>query len=205
MNKICLKCKKEFSKPYNESKKEWSKRKYCSHSCANSVTSLGNKDRVGVAPWNKGIKLPQYSGENHPQWSRVKKNCAYCGKEFMVTNGRKDIAKYCSHKCSTNDNLGLTSQNERERKSKRYKEWRLSIFKRDNYTCQECGIRNFKGNGKTIKLHADHIRPFAYYPELRFMVSNGRTLCEDCHRKTDTFGNRFKRIYKNGLYVGSEE
>jgi len=206
--KICPQCKIEFNKPYNESLRNWIVRhKYCSRDCY--VESMKGKypfkeKRNNVIPWNKGIKLPQYSGENNPRWSRIKKNCIYCGKEFMVKNYRKDIAKYCSHKCSTDNNLGLTSRNERERKSKRYKEWRLSIFKRDNYTCQECGIRNFKGNGKTIKLHADHIKPFAYYPKLRFVISNGITLCEDCHKQTNTYGVNAWRIYKDCLAVGSE-
>lgn len=61
---------------------------------------------------------------------------------------------------------------------------KMSEFERDNYTCVWCKI---KGG----KLNADHIRPFAHYPELRFAIDNGRTLCEDCHRTTDTYGSRY--------------
>lgn len=67
------------------------------------------------------------------------------------------------------------------RKSLKYKEWRMEILKRDDFTCQDCGVRGGK-------LHADHIKPFAYFPELRFELSNGRTLCIPCHRKTPTWG-----------------
>ena len=42
-------------------------------------------------------------------------------------------------------------------------------------------------NGKKIVLHADHIKPFAFFPKLRFAIDNGRTLCIDCHKKTDTY------------------
>ena len=81
---------------------------------------------------------------------------------------------------------GITSVNKKIRHSLEYKLWRESVFHRDNYTCIWCGAKN--GNGKTITFHADHIKPFAHYPELRFAIDNGRTLCVPCHKKTDTWG-----------------
>ena len=57
------------------------------------------------------------------------------------------------------------------------KKWRKAVFERDSYTCQFCKIR-----GRYIE--ADHIKPFAYFPELRFSIDNGRTLCRACHNKT---------------------
>lgn len=76
---------------------------------------------------------------------------------------------------------GITPENHRVRTSTEYKEWRKAVFERDNYTCQFCGKRN------RITLHADHIKPFAYYPDLRLDLNNGRTLCAPCHSKTDTY------------------
>lgn len=55
------------------------------------------------------------------------------------------------------------------------------MFKRDNYTCVICGQRGGK-------LNADHIKPFALYPDSRFDLDNGRTLCFNCHTKTETYG-----------------
>lgn len=75
---------------------------------------------------------------------------------------------------------GLTSESKRFRKSPEYKMWRKSVFERDNYTCQSC-----KQIGRN--LHADHIKPFAYHVELRLDLDNGRTLCVDCHKQTDTY------------------
>lgn len=88
---------------------------------------------------------------------------------------------------------GITPENEKIRNSKEYKLWRTAVFERDNYTCIWCGARNGKGV-KAVYLQADHIKPFAYFPELRFAIDNGKTLCAPCHRTTDTYGVRPKRI-----------
>lgn len=74
---------------------------------------------------------------------------------------------------------GITPERFVIRNSDVYAEWRISVFERDNYTCQECEVRS--GNGKAINLHAHHIKSFSKYPVLRFDVNNGITLCKDCH------------------------
>jgi 5-methylcytosine-specific restriction endonuclease McrA len=61
-----------------------------------------------------------------------------------------------------------------------YKEWRNKVYIRDNYTCQICN----KVGGK---LHAHHIKSFAFYPDLRYDINNGITLCLECHKKTDSY------------------
>ena len=87
---------------------------------------------------------------------------------------------------------GLTPINALIRSSTAMNEWRKAVFARDNYTCQMCGVRG-------SKLHADHIKPFARFPEFRFDLNNGRTLCVPCHRKTDTYaGKGFRKIHGRG-------
>jgi len=69
-----------------------------------------------------------------------------------------------------------------------YKEWRTSIFERDDFTCQKCGKRG-------VYLEADHIKPLAMIifehqiitkeeafgcTEL-WNIDNGQTLCKKCH------------------------
>lgn len=78
---------------------------------------------------------------------------------------------------------GITPINNKIRRSREYRLWRTAVFERDNFTCIWCGERGGR-------LNADHIKPFALFPELRFAIDNGRTLCEDCHKKTDTFGRK---------------
>lgn len=72
---------------------------------------------------------------------------------------------------------GISAENNRLRQSSEYKTWREAVFRRDNWTCQKCGRRGGA-------MEADHIKLFSRHPELRFDVSNGRTLCkEPCHRE----------------------
>lgn len=87
---------------------------------------------------------------------------------------------------------GVTPIHKQIRKSVDFKLWRATVFARDNYACVWCGVRGHKGLGKRVVLHPDHIKPFALFPELRFVIDNGRTLCIDCHKKTDTWGKNIK-------------
>lgn len=76
---------------------------------------------------------------------------------------------------------GVTGINDKIRTGIEFRLWREAVFARDNWTCQSCGER-----GGTLQSH--HIKTFAKYPELRFAIDNGRTLCKICHKTTDSYG-----------------
>lgn len=78
---------------------------------------------------------------------------------------------------------GITPINKIIRGSLEYKLWRKAVFERDGYSCIWCGQ---KGG----ELNADHIKRFSDYPELRFAIDNGRTLCLSCHKTTDNYGRK---------------
>jgi hypothetical protein len=78
---------------------------------------------------------------------------------------------------------GKTAEAKLLKSSAEYREWREAVFRRDWYTCQTCG--EYGG-----KLHADHIKRFSDFPELRLDVNNGRTLCEACHKTTPNYGRK---------------
>ena len=86
---------------------------------------------------------------------------------------------------------GITDKNNKIRKTVEYKLWRKSVFERDNYTCIWCGKSN--KNGERTPLQADHIKSFSQYPELRFAIDNGRTLCIPCHKKTNSYLNKYQK------------
>lgn len=71
---------------------------------------------------------------------------------------------------------GRTPENRRIRQSIEFRLWREAVFARDQWRCQEC---DYKGK----HLHPHHIKHFADYPELRFAIDNGVTLCAKCHQE----------------------
>lgn len=89
---------------------------------------------------------------------------------------------------------GVSPVNTRIRMSVRYAEWRKAVFERDKYICVSCGSHGGQ-------LNADHIKRFATYPELRFDLKNGRTLCVPCHKKTDTFGNKKQKHDRSTIHI----
>ena len=148
--------------------------------------------------------------------------CLNCGCKFNAYQSSK--RKFCSHKCSSNFNIGKKSvaksigikkahknksfgykpgENLREknsswkggvtykgrmiRKSRDYAKWRKAVLIRDDYTCRNCGAY------KNVPIEVHHIYSFSKYPELRFDINNGKTLCQPCHKKTNSYGN-----YKGG-------
>lgn len=117
------------------------------------------------------------------------------GKKFTLAH-RKNLSN--SHKRLVAEGThpswkgGVTPTNKLIRNSIEYKLWRESVFRRDNWTCVWCGVKGGTkkdATGKWITIQADHIKRFADYPELRFAIDNGRTLCVSCHKTTETYLN----------------
>ena len=84
-----------------------------------------------------------------------------------------------------------TNKNKSRKSDYAYIKWRNNVLNRDNYTCQLCG----KTKDETI-LNVHHIERYADNEELRTDVSNGITLCYECHKKVFNREEEFEEYFK---------
>ena len=70
--------------------------------------------------------------------------------------------------------------------SREYRIWRVRVILRDK-VCQVPGCGSKDGRS------AHHMNSGSYFPDERYDVSNGVTLCKKCHMN---FHNNFKRSYR---------
>lgn len=189
IKRVCPICNQEFT-PTKEHKNR--KQKFCSKEC----WSKRNPPTVkSCLICQKEFKTYSKERESKIYCSYACRNKAYTGRKLSLETIEKIKL---SHKGIIPKNAWKPGKlhpfwnpnrtDSRERDTIDYTNWRLAVLKRDNFTCQICGARGKKGFRPI--LHADHIKPFSIYPELRTMLSNGRTICIDCHKKTDTWGRK---------------
>lgn len=174
-------------------------RKYCSIECRNIAYEKAVKTTCQNCHKAFKVKLSQLKlGKG--------KYCSYkCrGEAFIGIAGKWNIGKRAVWNMGAKNHGwrgGITSLYKQIKNSIEWRQWRQAIFQRDDYTCQFCGRQG-------VSLQADHIRPIAlllveYHIETLdqapacqelWRLKNGRTLCIPCHKRTDTFGYKTKKI-----------
>jgi 5-methylcytosine-specific restriction endonuclease McrA len=97
---------------------------------------------------------------------------------------------------------GVSKVNRTERqnfsRTLEYINLRRQVLARDKYVCVLCGDHSYKNRpGGHCYLVVDHIKPYALFPELRLEPTNLRTLCNECHKKTDTYGVKTLRVLQS--------
>lgn len=141
---------------------------------------------------NKGKKKPPRSVEHTKRQSESHKNQSKVrtvewNKNISLSKKGKHFFKLSEAKKGQNNPMwkgGITPIHQKIRGSVEYRLWRKSVLERDNHNCIWCF--------STDNLQADHIKSFAHYPELRFAIDNGRTLCFNCHKTTENYGGKNK-------------
>ena len=147
-----------------------------------------------------------HSGEKSFTWTGGKPKCIDCKKLLARRNASRCQSCAAMGQRGSHWLGGITKLYISIRNCARYKKWRLDVYKKDNYTCCICGIKN--GMGKTIVLNADHFpKKFsvilkeykiqtledAIKCESLWNINNGRVLCFECHSFVDGFPINFRR------------
>ena len=183
-HRTCLNCLKDFVKRIRPSLAERGEGKYCSTAC----------------------KAEHSSGKPNGRKTSVQRGCERCGKEFLVqpSVASKGHGRFCSNECwglsvrgenSPNWNGGNSKERSLLKGRNEYRSWRTAVYERDNFTCQRCG----KTGGS---LEADHILSWSVFPDFRYELWNGKTLCKPCHAiKTEQEKHVYGRNYTSAPLV----
>lgn len=147
------------------------------------IKMLGRKFSEETLIKMRNAKLGKKFSEQHRSKMSISAK-----KKIFSEEHKRNIS--LSHQGEKNSNWkgGITTINSKIRCSMEYKLWRKAVFERDRWTCVWCLDKG--SSGHKVVIHADHIKPFSLFPELRFAIDNGRTLCATCHKKTDTWGRK---------------
>ena len=184
MEKLCVRCWKEYIKDRYLKYSQREKSKYCSRECSKyqhkwakqSIETI-NK-RAESMKWHKVSEVTREKIRQANLWKKhtddYKKKLSDARK--WIPSPMKWIKKpHKSWNNHWNRKGGISSENRRVRISIEYRLWREAVFARDNRTCQKTGQR-------WIILHPHHILWFAQYPELRFAIDNWISLSIKSHR-----------------------
>jgi len=174
INRKCRLCGANFEIQLNVAKKGFGK--FCSKECFLSSYRNDIKRCVDCSTRidHRATRCPKCSykiskpmlGKHHSIEVKKRLSILKINKPSPKTSGKKHW----------NWKNGITPEILKIRKGIEYRLWREAVYARDNYTCQKCKIK-----GKYLEAH--HIKRFADYPELRFAIDNGQTLCKKCHNK----------------------
>lgn len=187
--KPCPSCKTRMIEPLEYTKQQWNSRKYCSSACIPRKSTTKQCENCGISmklfPCDAAQKYCSRACSNIGKTGRHLSE-AHRLKLSKALKGLKRSAEYKKKISGANSHLwkgGITPIGTKIRNSPEYAVWRKHVFQRDDYTCQACGQRGGK-------IQADHELSFALYPDLRFEILNGRTLCIPCHKLTPTYLKR---------------
>ena len=141
----------------------------------------------------KGIDLFTDETRGHRNYSlKVEITCKFCDKLFEIVPSELSTRKYCSKECMIKHKEPKIKDLKYFRDTVQYKQWRIAVYRRDGFKCQSCGQV-----GKNLNAH--HMVPIAVDITKIYDMSNGITLCKDCHILTH---KHYRPIRKQGELLG---
>lgn len=152
--------------------------------------------KIGKLAWNKrkfcSLQCKRLA------WKPYNKGSTSWNKNKKMTNStRVKMSQSKTREKHPNWKNGKTAKNQVERNRPQYKKWVFKIYQRDQFTCQFPGCKQ-----KKEKINAHHIKTWAKYPELRFSIENGITLCVKCHKRVTWKEEQYEKLFLEILISG---
>lgn len=144
------------------------------------VGPLSKEHREKISLANKGRTSPMF-GKKHTEESKRKMSIAQIGEKLY----------------NWKDGIFYRKSHEHKHLCSKYKSWMFAIKKRDHWKCK---IADKKCSGR---LEAHHILSWKDYPELRYEVNNGITLCLAHHPRKRAEEKRLSSYFQRLIVLSS--
>ena len=150
----------------------------------------------------KGEGNPFY-GKKHSDTTKEKMSVSAIEKfKRMTTKEKYDYFSFIRGKLGIESHHYVEDRSQLKRHNRRndsmYADWRLNVYRRDNYKCK---INNKECNGR---IEAHHILCWRDYPELRYIINNGITLCQTHHPRVRVEEKRLIPEFQELVSVSKE-
>ncbi len=207
-----------------------------------SLALTGRKKPPFSAEWIEKLRIAS-TGRKHSDMAKAKISKALKGKPKSMEHKRKlaeykgEKASWYGRKHSIEERIKMHSNQPRQSNHYNWqggvskllrqikslfeaKEWRIQVFKRDDYTCQECfhkgGILNAHHKKPFFELFYEFLNQYSQFSpiddvetlirlainhKLFWDIDNGITLCKSCHEKTVNYKKKileYRRTYGKG-------
>lgn len=196
-NRYCLFCKKEYNfyratkpvklktgyKIYFRKKESKFCSKNCYHSNAKGKPLTGERLKQAQKTILKVINLRENIPKNKEKWILKNKQGALLRTGPKNSNWIHDRSKI---------------SNQSGRNCYEDLRWKKSVYKRDLYQCR-IGNKDCKG-----RIEAHHILSWRDYPELRYQINNGITLCHAHHPIKRSEEKRLSPYFQELVSVSKE-
>jgi len=164
---------KKWKKRFENFSEKHSNKYLCKCGCSNFIIIKRHHIRQGI---------PSFLPNHHSRMSLK-------GKTHSLQS-RKNMS--LGHTKEKRFNGFKTKMSLSVRNSAKYKEWRLMVFGRDNFTCRMCDVRG----GYLEAHHKQSFSSILTYFNIKDLkqandceqlwdINNGISLCTKCHKKTD--------------------
>lgn len=202
-------CKAEWQRTQKPVDREWLYQKYVVEQLdCTQIAALVNRNSKRVWEWLRDYGIPTRSRGTTGNWKYSTHRKGFIQseatrhkiREARLKDGRVPYLKNGTHHLkgkrgadTPNWRGGVTPLRQTVQQSAEWKAAVKAVWKRDNATCQRCGLPHSKAKEQAIGFDVHHIVSFSV-EALRCEPSNLILVCKSCHRWIHSRANTSKEF-----------